>query len=242
MPLSHSNAPRQTSASSTASSVRQSSPDTARQPPRPPCLPEPTTAFTTCDLRRLLCPRQPSQSPRYPRPSISTSTSTSPSPVHPHPLPHLGNLPPWQNEMAPMKTLNSNYSSSNYGEDIARQANVLASCYVVDHTGSLKGLHYCTTLAAGKNENRPQQSSMTADAVPRGGVVFLRSPSQDYHPLRQVPPSRHSPPPTSLPSSRSPSVTPTPTAPAPATAILVADEGGRHFASGKNVRDSFARP
>lgn len=51
--------------------------------------------------------------------------------------------------MAPMKTLNSNYSSSNYGEDIVRQANVLASCYVVDAAGSLKGLHYCTTLAAG---------------------------------------------------------------------------------------------
>ncbi|KAH8785386.1 ornithine decarboxylase antizyme-domain-containing protein [Diaporthe sp. PMI_573] len=31
--------------------------------------------------------------------------------------------------MAPMKTLNSNQSSSNYGEDTARQANVLASCY-----------------------------------------------------------------------------------------------------------------
>lgn len=51
--------------------------------------------------------------------------------------------------MAPMKTLNSHQSSSNYGEDMARQANVLASCYVVDAAGSLKGLHYCTTLAAG---------------------------------------------------------------------------------------------
>lgn len=54
--------------------------------------------------------------------------------------------------MAPMKTLNSNYSSSNYGENIARQANVLASCYVVDAAASLKGFHYCTTLAAGKNK------------------------------------------------------------------------------------------
>lgn len=51
--------------------------------------------------------------------------------------------------MAPMKTLNSNYTSSNYGENMARQASVLASCYVVDAAGSLKGLHYCTTLAAG---------------------------------------------------------------------------------------------
>ncbi|CAN8105888.1 unnamed protein product [Discula destructiva] len=51
--------------------------------------------------------------------------------------------------MAPMKTLNSNYSSSNYGESIDRQANVLASCYTVDAAASLKGFHYCTTLAAG---------------------------------------------------------------------------------------------
>ncbi|PSR75948.1 ornithine decarboxylase antizyme-domain-containing protein [Coniella lustricola] len=52
--------------------------------------------------------------------------------------------------MAPMKTLNqSNQYNSRYGEDVARQANVLASCYVVDAAGSLKGLHYCTTLAAG---------------------------------------------------------------------------------------------
>jgi hypothetical protein len=51
--------------------------------------------------------------------------------------------------MAPMKTPKSN-SSSNYGEDIARQANILASCYVVDSsTASLKGLHYCTTGLAG---------------------------------------------------------------------------------------------
>ncbi|KAI1360362.1 ornithine decarboxylase antizyme-domain-containing protein [Xylaria arbuscula] len=51
--------------------------------------------------------------------------------------------------MAPMK--NSNSSSSNcYGEDVTRQANVLASCYLVDSAASLKGLHYCTTGAAGK--------------------------------------------------------------------------------------------
>lgn len=51
--------------------------------------------------------------------------------------------------MAPMNMLNSKHSSSNYGEDIVRQANVLASCYIVDPTASLKGLHYCTTGAAG---------------------------------------------------------------------------------------------
>jgi hypothetical protein len=51
--------------------------------------------------------------------------------------------------MAPMKSPKSNHSS-NYGEDIARQANILASCYVVDSsTASLKGLHYCTTGLTG---------------------------------------------------------------------------------------------
>lgn len=53
--------------------------------------------------------------------------------------------------MAPMKNNNnSSSSSSNYGEAVARQVNVLASCYLVDPTASLKGLHYCTTGAAGK--------------------------------------------------------------------------------------------
>ncbi|KAI0012276.1 ornithine decarboxylase antizyme-domain-containing protein [Xylariaceae sp. FL0662B] len=51
--------------------------------------------------------------------------------------------------MAPMKNHNNNSSSSNYGEAVARQVNVLASCYIVDPTASLKGLHYCTTGAAG---------------------------------------------------------------------------------------------
>ncbi|KAI0164478.1 ornithine decarboxylase antizyme-domain-containing protein [Hypoxylon sp. FL1284] len=52
--------------------------------------------------------------------------------------------------MAPMKNNNnSSSSSSNYGEAVARQVNVLASCYLVDPSASLKGLHYCTTGAAG---------------------------------------------------------------------------------------------
>lgn len=52
--------------------------------------------------------------------------------------------------MAPIKQSNNNSSSSNYGEGIVRQANILASCYIVDAvTASLKGLHYCTTGAAG---------------------------------------------------------------------------------------------
>ncbi|KAK1469162.1 ornithine decarboxylase antizyme [Colletotrichum abscissum] len=50
--------------------------------------------------------------------------------------------------MAPMNQVN-NYSSSNYGEAIVRQANVLASCYIVDSAATLRGLHYCTTGAAG---------------------------------------------------------------------------------------------
>ncbi|KAF4591714.1 ornithine decarboxylase antizyme [Ophiocordyceps camponoti-floridani] len=51
--------------------------------------------------------------------------------------------------MAPMnyQTLNC---SSRYGEDvIAPRVNVLASCYVVDSSANLKGLHYCTTGVAG---------------------------------------------------------------------------------------------
>ncbi|KAK0708926.1 hypothetical protein B0T21DRAFT_298344 [Apiosordaria backusii] len=53
--------------------------------------------------------------------------------------------------MAPMKHNNSNSSSNNYyGEDVLRQANILASCYLVDPSlPSLKGLHYCTTGLAG---------------------------------------------------------------------------------------------
>lgn len=53
--------------------------------------------------------------------------------------------------MAPMKpNNNNNYSSSTHGEGIDRQANILASCYMVDPAAStLKGLHYCTTVAAG---------------------------------------------------------------------------------------------
>lgn len=50
--------------------------------------------------------------------------------------------------MSAMKNSFNNYSS-NYGEDAACQATVLASCYLVDTAGTLKGLHYCTTGATG---------------------------------------------------------------------------------------------
>ncbi|KAI0472658.1 ornithine decarboxylase antizyme-domain-containing protein [Xylariaceae sp. FL0804] len=52
--------------------------------------------------------------------------------------------------MAPMKHNNNSSNSSSYGEAVASQVNVLASCYLVNPTASLKGLHYCTTGAAGK--------------------------------------------------------------------------------------------
>jgi len=50
--------------------------------------------------------------------------------------------------MAPMNYQSSNLSS-NYGEDAVQKVNVLASCYMVDSSLNLKGLHYCTTGVAG---------------------------------------------------------------------------------------------
>ena len=43
----------------------------------------------------------------------------------------------------------SSKTSSNYGEDVVHQVNVLASCYLVDNARSLNGLHYCTTSPPG---------------------------------------------------------------------------------------------
>ncbi|KAK1756715.1 ornithine decarboxylase antizyme-domain-containing protein [Echria macrotheca] len=52
--------------------------------------------------------------------------------------------------MAPTKPVDNNHSSNHYGEDVARKANILASCYLVDSSAaSLKGLHYCTTGVTG---------------------------------------------------------------------------------------------
>lgn len=101
------------------------------------------------DHQRLYQPRQPKNLSRSTR-LLLTLDSLDPDQSRTI-LPNSRTLPRWQYAMAPMKTLNSNYSSSN-GEDVAREANVLASCYVVDIAGSLKGLHYCTTLAAGKDD------------------------------------------------------------------------------------------
>jgi hypothetical protein len=48
-----------------------------------------------------------------------------------------------------MTSNSSNYLSHYHGEMDARKVNVLASCYMVDSTGHLKGLHYSTTGASG---------------------------------------------------------------------------------------------
>ncbi len=50
--------------------------------------------------------------------------------------------------MSPSKS-NNNRHSNKHGEDAVRQANVLTSCYLVDATAALKGLHYCTTSLTG---------------------------------------------------------------------------------------------
>ena len=54
--------------------------------------------------------------------------------------------------MAPMNYQSSNLTS-NYGEDAVQRVNVLASCYIVDSGANLKGLHYCTTGAAGTSKS-----------------------------------------------------------------------------------------
>ena len=51
--------------------------------------------------------------------------------------------------MAPSK--NQNSSSNCYGENVDRQANVLASAYVVDSSARLSGYHYSTTGAGGES-------------------------------------------------------------------------------------------
>ncbi|KAI0601639.1 ornithine decarboxylase antizyme-domain-containing protein [Biscogniauxia sp. FL1348] len=71
--------------------------------------------------------------------------------------------------MAPMKNNNNSSSSSNYGEAVARQVNVLASCYLVSPTASLKGLHYCTTGAAGTLTRGPS-------GIPEVPISGLPSP------------------------------------------------------------------
>ena len=87
----------------------------------------------------------------------------------------------------------SNYASSNYGEGVV--PNVLATCYVVDSVGSLKGLHYCSTWDNGMLISREIDPLLYAwkncllTHYNRGRVVFLRFLFQDSHPPLQAPPS-----------------------------------------------------
>lgn len=84
--------------------------------------------------------------------------------------------------MAPMKHQSINNSSS-HGEAVSRQASVLASCYLVDPTASLKGLHYCTTGAAGSSRSVPirrgrwlTSSSQGPSGIPEVPISGLPSP------------------------------------------------------------------
>ncbi|KAK2068891.1 hypothetical protein P8C59_003507 [Phyllachora maydis] len=75
--------------------------------------------------------------------------------------------------MAPMKQETNYLNNSNYGEKIVRQANVLASCYIVDPAAVfLKGLHYCTTGATGAEWRSQRAVDVTPTvrcAVAEGG-------------------------------------------------------------------------
>ncbi len=90
-----------------------------------------------------------------------TKKNSQSPPITHRPL-HLSTPPnkpfktqPWKSStMSPMNK-QSNYSSSNRGEDVAPQVNVLASCYIVGTAAQLKGLHYCTTGVTGKDHCQP---------------------------------------------------------------------------------------
>lgn len=87
-----------------------------------------------------------------------------------------------------MKQHNINYSS-NYGEGVVRQADVLASCYLVNSSASLQGLHYCTTSLTGKLPPPPPNSiaisfgetlvpmKAPADTLPQGPSGIPEVPS-----------------------------------------------------------------
>lgn len=80
------------------------------------------------------------------------SQTARPSPPRPEPAktPSLvtANVARNSRTMSPMIDQSNNWSS-NYGEDVVHQVNVLASCYIVDPTANLKGIHYCTTGVTG---------------------------------------------------------------------------------------------
>ncbi|KAJ2902085.1 hypothetical protein MKZ38_001058 [Zalerion maritima] len=78
--------------------------------------------------------------------------------------------------MAPMKHTSTNYSSNHYGEAVVptRRADVLASCYMTNSFGSLKGFHYCTTGATGLPS---PPSSPPLAAITSSNTVALLSKS-----------------------------------------------------------------
>ncbi|KAJ4158639.1 uncharacterized protein LMH87_009155 [Akanthomyces muscarius] len=83
--------------------------------------------------------------------------------------------------MSPMNK-QSNYSSSNCGEDVAPQVNVLASCYIVGTAAQLKGLHYCTTGVTGAEQSSatpPPENQLRARADRRSGSFSPHQQSAD---------------------------------------------------------------
>ncbi|KAL3424579.1 ornithine decarboxylase antizyme [Phlyctema vagabunda] len=83
--------------------------------------------------------------------------------------------------MAPSK--NNSHSSNCDGENVLRQANVLASCYVVDTSSSLTGFHYSTTgagaaltsaneLALQRKSNRKRDINGNRRNGRKGGAAY----------------------------------------------------------------------
>ncbi|KAI1112983.1 ornithine decarboxylase antizyme-domain-containing protein [Nemania sp. NC0429] len=103
--------------------------------------------------------------------------------------------------MAPMRNNNNTSSSNCYGEDVARQVDVLASCYLVDSAASLKGLHYCTTGAAGKTP-REQRTRILLFSLPPSGIPEV--------PISGLPSPPSSPPLAAITSSNELALQPKP--------------------------------
>ena len=87
--------------------------------------------------------------------------------------------------MAPMNPMMNNKSSKTHGEAVAREANVLASCYLVDRSASLKGLHYCTTSFNGKqtSPSRLPQGLLNSSVLPapRFDIMLTPLPGAEWY-------------------------------------------------------------
>jgi len=119
------------------------------------------------------CPKDPSLHLHSKTSPLICTTTTTEQPHLPKPINHLSvasqasdhnSLPPtlscftrnpspsqqWQKSkaMAPNKYTSHSTSNRN-GEAVGRQANILASCYIVDFSARLTGFHYSTTGAGG---------------------------------------------------------------------------------------------